>query len=163
MAKVKTQPGAGECRLRVSAKLVSLNGGIVLAVCLLLTAVTFASVYTGRLVLSQALLFLFLTLASWVYLIDSVTEKLCLVGDTIQRTAFIGRNEEVQLTDVKSFLLKHEGLNASVGIESLTVVYQDGREERIPLGPCWRRRDLEAFLESVEQSMGYEGILAEEL
>ena len=142
------------CTLRATAKLISLNGGFVLAVCIVLSAITLASAHTGRLAMSQAFLFLFLSLASWIYLIDSVSERICLNKNTIERTSLIGRSMTVPLKDVNELLLKHEGLNTSIGIESLTVSYTDGKEERIPLGPCWRHRDLETFLESVEKAMG---------
>jgi hypothetical protein len=151
-----------ECALCVSAKLISLNGGIVLAICLVLTAVTVASVMSQSFVASQSILFVVLTLASWIYLIDSVSEKLRLEGEDIVRTSVIGKHMTIDIRDIKSLLLRHEGLNQQVGIESLTVEYQDGNTERMPLGPCWRRRELEAFLASVEQAMGYEGVVTSE-
>jgi len=150
------------CALRVGAKLVSLNGGIVLAICLVLTAVTAASALAQSFAASQSLLFVVLTLASWIYLVDSVSEKLQLEGENILRTSAVGRHVRMSIGDIKSLLLRHEGLNQQVGIESLTVEYQDGRTERMPLGPCWRRRELEAFLASVESAMGYEGVVESE-
>jgi hypothetical protein len=146
----------GDCAICVKAGIVSLNGGIVLAICLLLTAVTAASVLTKNFVASQTILFVILSLASWMYLLDGASEKLYLAGGSLIRSSLFGRSQDIDLSDVSSFLLKHEGLNQKVGIESLTVAYGDGREERLPLGPCWRRRDLEHFLESVERVMGYE-------
>lgn len=152
----------GECVLRVGAKLVSLNGGIVLAICLVLTAVTAASIMAESFVASQTILFVILSVASWVYLIDSVSEKLSLEGKNIVRTSAIARRMSINIRDIKSMLLRHEGLNQQVGIESLTTEYQDGSTERMPLGPCWRRSDLEAFLESVERDMGYEDVTESE-
>jgi hypothetical protein len=160
----KTGPKAENetCALHVSAKLVSLNGGVVLAVCLLLTIVTVASVMARSFVASQTALFVVLTIASWIYLIDSVSESLRLEGEQIVRTSVIGRSVIVDIGNIKSLLLKHEGLNQQVGIESLTVTYRNGKTERLPLGPCWRRRELEAFLASVESVMGYEDVVEHE-
>jgi len=149
------------CTVRVHAKLVSLNGGVVLAVCIILTAVFAATYLTARLAAVQSALITVLMVAAWVYLVDSVSESLSLVGRTIQRSSSFSPRTVIKLDDIKSLLLVHEGLNQEVGIESITATYRNGRFERLSLGPCWRRRDLESFLQSVEQAMGNGKLLEE--
>jgi hypothetical protein len=149
------------CALTVRAKLVSLNGGVVLAVCIVLTSMVLGAYLTNRFGGTQIALFLILTFASWVYLLDSVTERLALVGDAIVRTSALGTRFEIKLDDLSALYLIHEGLNQEIGIESINARYRDGREEKLPLGPSWRRHELEAFLASVEKAMGKKKLLKE--
>ncbi|MBD3284494.1 hypothetical protein GF395_03590 [Candidatus Uhrbacteria bacterium] len=155
----RSTPTNEVCVLRAKAKIVSLNGGIVLAIVMLLTAITIGSVLTSSFVASQTILFIILTVASWAYLLDSTSERMELKGNQIVRSSLFGRKVTVSLDEIESLVLRHEGLNQNVGLESLTLIYQDEREEQVALGPCWRRRDLEAFLSSVEQQMGYEEVV----
>ncbi|MBE7525070.1 hypothetical protein KJZ71_02610 [Patescibacteria group bacterium] len=147
------------CVVVAHARLISLNGGIVLAVCIVLSSLTAALFLTERFAVSQAILFVILMIGAWIYLIDGASEKLSLQDHSLVRSSRLGRELRIKLVDVSSLVLRHEGLNPSLGIESLTIVFRDGHEERIPLGPCWRRRDLESFLSSVEEAMGYEDVV----
>ncbi|OGL73914.1 hypothetical protein A3E39_03995 [Candidatus Uhrbacteria bacterium RIFCSPHIGHO2_12_FULL_60_25] len=159
--KQKKKADEAACAIQVRAKLVSLNGGVVLGVCIILSSMAVAAYVTNRFASVQNGLIVVLTLAAWVYLLDSVTERLQLVGDAIERSSILGRHMTIKLDDIEALLLIHEGLNQEVGIESLTARYRDGKEERLPLGPCWRRHELEAFLSSVEQAMGKAKLLEE--
>jgi hypothetical protein len=149
------------CAIQVHAKLVSLNGGVVLAVCIVLSAISAAAFVSAHLTSSQGVLFGVLSLFAWLYLIDSVTEHLALQGDVIEKSSFLSRRMTVALRDMREMLLIHEGLNQEVGIESLVVRYRGGKTEKLPLGPCWRRHELEAFLRSVEQAIGSPELLEE--
>ncbi|HWQ99885.1 MAG TPA: hypothetical protein VN397_03510 [Candidatus Methylomirabilis sp.] len=159
--KQKKKEDEAACALQVRAKLVSLNGGVVLSICILLTALAVAAGFTNSFASSQTMLLAVLTVGAWIYLLDSSTERLSLIGDTIVRASVLGRRSVIKLDDIAALLLVHEGLNQEVGIESLTARYHDGREEKLPLGPCWRRRELEAFLSSVEKAMGKTKLLEE--
>jgi hypothetical protein len=152
---------AMECVVQVRARLASLNGGIILSIAILLTAFFGASLLTNQLEAGQTILFGILTLMAWAYVADGATERLSLVGDTMVRASLFHRTNNILLNDLESLLLVHEGLNQEVGIESITARYRDGRKERLPLGPCWRRTDLEAFCSSVEQEMGNRKLLEE--
>jgi len=147
------------CMRIVTAKLVSLNGGVVLSLCILVTAIALAMTLATGASAPQTILFVLLSFASWVYLIDGCTEKLILSGSSIVLTSAIGAPRVLNLADVRSLVLRHEGFNATVGIESITVTTVEGRRSRLPLGPCWRRRDLESFLSSVTEAMGYVGVV----
>ena len=140
--------------LQAQAKLVSLNGGVVLGLCILFTAFFIASLVTQQLASVQVILFGILMIGAWAYLIDAVTERVSLVGASLERTSLLSRHVSISFDDVDDLVLIHEGLNQEVGIESVMVRYRDGRNERLPLGPCWKRRDLEAFLAGVESVMG---------
>ena len=141
------------------ARLISLHGGIVLAVCIVLSSLTAALFITHSFAASQAILFVILTVGAWFYLIDSVSEKLSLQDHSLIRSSRFSGVTRIELVALSSLVLRYEGLNPSLGIESLTASFQDGHEERIALGPCWRQSDLEPFLASVEEAMGYEGVV----
>ncbi len=143
----------------VNAKIVSINGGVVLALCLLVTTIAIASALVQNGSGSQTVLFAMLSFASWVYLIDAVTEKLRLCGRDIVFSSAITAPKTVTLDGIRTIMLRHEGLNANVGVESVTIKMKDGKSQRLPLGPCWRRRELEAFLDSVSAAMGYGDIV----
>lgn len=149
------------CVLQVKARLVSLNGGVVLALALLLSAFLAGALLSSQFAFGQMVLFGVLALAAWLYLLDSVTERLFVTGDQIERASLFGRRASIKLDDLDALLLVHEGLNQEIGIESLTARYRNGRSVRLPLGPCWRRRDLETFLTSVEQAMGSRKLVEE--
>jgi hypothetical protein len=142
------------CVVQVQATLVSLNGAVVLGLCVVFTAFFAASVFTQQLASAQVVLFGILSVGAWAYLIDAVTERVSLVGQTLERTSRLSRRVAIPFGDVDELLLIHEGLNQEVGIESVVVRYRDGHTERLPLGPCWQRHELQAFLASVQSAMG---------
>lgn len=149
------------CAIQIQARVTSLGGGVVLATALLFVAGAWGM--AGRLESSTiAALFGFLALAAFAYLLDGVSERLGLYGETLVHTRLFGGRTAIPLSNIQSMRLVHEGLNQQVGMESVTVRYRNGREERLALGPCWRRRDLESFLHSVEQELG-KGALLEEI
>jgi hypothetical protein len=152
-----TTPDA--CVREVNAKLVSINGGVVLALCILVTTVAIASALVQNGSGTQAVLFAMLAFASWVYLIDAVTEKMRLCGREIILSSAITSSKVLKLDGIRTITLRHEGLNANLGVESVTIKTIDGHSSRLPLGPCWRRRELEAFLDSISSLMGYGDIV----
>jgi hypothetical protein len=147
------------CVREVNAKIVSINGGVVLALCILVTTVAIASSLVQNGSGTQAVLFGMLAFASWVYLIDAVTEKLRLCGRDIILSSAISSPKTLKLDGIRTITLRHEGLNANLGVESVTIKTIDGQSSRLPLGPCWRRRELEAFLDSISSHMGYGDIV----
>jgi hypothetical protein len=151
----------GSCAIQVKARLIALNGGIVLAVCIMLTGLGVAAYLANRVAGMQIALLSVFALGSWVYLLDGVTEQLELTGNEIVRTSILSGRLVIKLDDIEALYLIHEGLNQEIGIESLTAKYVDGSTERLPLGPCWRRHELEAFLKSVEQALGKKKLLKE--
>ncbi len=139
--------------LKAHARLISLHGGVILAICILFTAFFIAAVLATRLTGVQSALFGVLMVAAWIYLLDAATERLSFANNLLERASFLGRHIQVPVGGTDTLLLVHEGLNQEVGIDSIVIRRATGREERLPLGPCWRKRDLEAFLRSVEQAM----------
>lgn len=142
-----------ECVTSVHARLVSVHGGLLLGIAFSLSAFLVAAFMAGSLELSQQMLFGLLAIASWIYLLDSVTERVELVGSLLVRRSLFQRRTEISVTDLRQLVLVHEGLNQAVGLESLIVRRMNGEEEIISLGPCWRTRDLQAFIRSVDQWM----------
>jgi hypothetical protein len=143
----------------IRAKLISLGGGVLCAVSLLLFALMFAA-FMARDVsaIQQALLF-FLLAAVGVYLVDSWSEWLSFDGSRLTFDSWFKRKRTVSLTDIDEILLVHQGLNLDRGIISLQFRRPDGDAARFSLGPLWRERDLEAFLRTVEKTLGRKKLL----
>lgn len=152
-----------KCDIDVNARFISINSGVILAVCIVLSALVAGTFLSNRLAPAQAALFIVLAIASWVYFLDSATEHLALLGKKIVKTSLISPRQSIELNSIQSMVLKHEGPNQEIGIESIVVTYTNGRRGRIALGPCWRKHELEAFLASVQKFMGYEEGMVESI
>src|SRR3990167_9841967 len=72
--KQKKKADEAACAIQVRAKLVSLNGGVVLGVCIILSSMAVAAYVTNRFASVQNGLIVVLTLAAWVYLLDRSEE-----------------------------------------------------------------------------------------
>jgi len=142
-------PTSPSGHLHAEALLVSLNGGILLAIAILLTSSAVATASSGVIHWISLVTFGALGFAAWVYLIDGMTEGLMYDNGSIIRHSALAKRDELSLTNASKVTLKYEGLNLLSGIESITVIRSDKTMSRMALGPCWRRRDLEAFLEAV--------------
>ncbi len=134
----------------VHARLVSLGGGILLGVLLAFAALLF-EVYTSPTSMRvQQLLVSAIGVGLIVYLVDSASETLKWHAPTIIFNSWLKRRRRISLLGRESIQLVHEGLNLEHGIESLVVCGHEGEQaQRFSLGPLWRRRDLEAFLQEV--------------
>jgi hypothetical protein len=149
-------PKEEKCDIEVSARFVSVNSGIILGVCIVTTALVIGALLADRLALTQTILFTILAVTAWIYYLDGTTEHLALAGKSIVKTSLISPKQTIPLDAVQSMVLKHEGPNQEIGIESIVIRYANGRRERLALGPCWRKHELESFLASVQKIMGYE-------
>lgn len=142
-----------ECIVTARAELVSLGGAVLLAMCLLITAVFIMAMFSPVVTGIQRFIAIVLFGSSWAYFLDSVTEKLALIGDTVVFTAAMSRTRRVPLVELEGMVLIHQGLNLEHGIETLEFRQYKKRVDRVSLGPCWQRHKLEGFLHSVEQAM----------
>ncbi|MFA5130225.1 MAG: hypothetical protein WC477_04915 [Patescibacteria group bacterium] len=143
---------AASTSLHAEALLVSLNGGIVFAIAILMSSVAIASGTQGMAGLTQAVLFGLLSIGAWAYLVDGITEKIVYEKDSLVRKSLLAGTTSASLANAERVVLKYEGLNLISGVESITVFYRDKKTSRIALGPCWRRRDIDAFLQAVVQA-----------
>lgn len=96
-----------------------------------------------------------------IYVVDGASESLTLQDDALTFDGWFTRRRRMVLTDVVQVLLVHEGLNTEWGIETLTCMRRDGNDERLALGPLWRRRDLEVFLRELEATLHDQKIVEE--
>lgn len=160
--KSKVIRGHESCLFLTHARLISVNGGIIIAIAVLLTVLTVAASLSGEFIATQVILFGLLALAGWVYVLDSASETLCMEEDALVRKSFLSRTQKIPLKDIAKLRFRHEGLNSQIGMESLTVQYEGGELHRISLGPCWRHYEIEAFLKSVEKAMGKEHVFVHE-
>ena len=60
-----------------------------------------------------------LTLVCWIYLLDSVTEKLRLADKCIEYRSIFSRRRKYHLNELEAVLLVHEGFNLEKGFESI--------------------------------------------
>ena len=142
-----------DCPIRVQAELVSLGGGVMLAICLVVTAFLIVALYSPDITGVQRFIAIILAGAAWTYLFRSSTEELILVGEEITYRAKLARTRTVSLRELETMLLVHEGLNLERGIETIEFRLFTKKIERVSLGPCWQRHKLEAFLGSVEDAL----------
>jgi hypothetical protein len=142
-----------ECVTDVRAEIVTLGGAIVLALCILLSAVAFGVSQLPDVTGLQRAILVILAIASWVYFFDSVTERLRLVDHAVEFTAILSRRRHVPLAELDAMLLVYQGFNLEKGIESLEFRRHGAKPDVVALGPCWQRHKLEAFLHSVEEAL----------
>lgn len=150
-----------ECLTDVRARVTSIGGGIVFAICLAVTALFIITLSTPSVTSSQRIIVFMLTVATWGYLLSSSTERLCLRDRSIVYTSILGRKKIVPLVDLDEMLLVHQGFNLERGIETIEFRRHEKDPERLALGPCWHRHELEAFLHSVEEAMNDPQLLEE--
>lgn len=139
------------CRIYVRAGVFSLGGGVLLALCLLFSALTvtvrslpdvsFGSVFGSGL----------LCVIAWIYLLKGCREELLYRTGRLVHVSWTGRMRELSLTGVVTVALIHQGLNLEPGMETLEIRYEHGSVERLALGPCWQRNKLESFFRSLEE------------
>ncbi len=150
------------CERDVRAQLFSVGGAVVFALCLLLTVLTVIAFLSSGQTMVQQLIAVMLCGASWLYLLSSMTERLRLEDHSVIYSSSLGRTYRVALEDLEEMLLVHQGFNLERGIETIEF-RKSGEEsgERISLGPCWHRHDLESFLHSVEEALNNPELLEE--
>lgn len=152
-APQRSAPQRTECPIRVQAEIVSIGGGVMLAICMLVTTLLIMAVYSPDVSSLQRTIAGILTVAAWMYLLRSSSEELVLVGEEITYRAKPARTRTVSLKDLESMVLIHQGLNLERGIETVELHLFSDKVEHISLGPCWQRHKLEAFLGSVEDAL----------
>lgn len=139
-----------ECIREVHAQFVSLGGAIILSVCITLTLLAFMALMLPQVTSVQLGILVMLSLACWIYLIDSVTEKLRLVDHAIEYRSFFSRRKLYALGELEAVLYVHQGFNLERGFESVEFRRVNVKPDRISLGPCWQRNKLEGFMRSIE-------------
>jgi hypothetical protein len=139
-----------ECIREVHAQFVSLGGAIILSVCITLTLLVLMAFQLPQTTAVQRGILVLLGLASWIYLIDSVTEKLRLVDHSIEYRSFFSRPKLYALSELEAVLYVHQGFNLERGFESVEFRRVSLKPDRISLGPCWQRNKLEGFMRSIE-------------
>lgn len=149
------------CVIRVHAELVSLGGGIVLTICLLLTGILLIAFTLPSVTSIQRLISGIFFIAGWLYLWKSATEELFFEHKKLFFTSTLGRTHEIELDEIESVLLVHEGLNLEQGIETLEIRFRDRPPEQFSLGPCWQRNKLEKFLHALEEILHMPKVLEE--
>lgn len=150
VVRTKEEP---TCLREVHAEVFSVGGAVILAVCLVLTAATLMAAQSARVSELQRVVMVALTVGAWLYVLDSLSERLRLVDHSVEYKSFLGRRRLIPLEELEAMLFVYEGFNLERGIESIEFRRTNRAPERISLGPCWHQHKLEAFLRSVEQAL----------
>ena len=100
-------------------------------------------------------------LAALLYLAESLRETLTLTDQEIIFSRWHRPAISLTLTEIQEMHLLHEGLNLEHGIESLILKMRDGSEKKWPLGPLWRKRRLERFLQVLEHTFPHTRLVEE--
>ncbi len=141
------------CLVCARAEFVSLGGIIVFALCILFTALLLFMLTVPGATSAQLVIALVLVAASWVYFINSVTEKLSLVDHSLVFTSVLGRARRIPLSELEAMVLRHEGFNLERGMQTIELRQAGKKPDRISLGPCWQRNKLDSFLDSVDRAL----------
>lgn len=129
--------------IAVHARFYSLGGIILCGLLLALGALAYGGWF------ERALFVLLLA-----YIADAWSEKLILKDDTLIFDSFFRRRRTIDVCNMRDVLIVHEGLNPEHGIVSVRFRPRGGNEERLPLGPLWKRDELEAFFGGLENAVG---------
>lgn len=146
-----TSEDEGECIVHTSSQLVSLGGAVLLVICMVVTSLFCVALLSPNVTGVQRFIAAALFAASWLYLLNSVTEHLSLMGREIVFRAALSRTRRFPVEDLQAMVFVHQGLNLEQGIETIEFRRYNQLPERIALGPCWQRNQLEGFLRSVEK------------
>jgi hypothetical protein len=147
---------------RIRAQIISLGGGVLLAIALLLAALLLVAFMLSSVSRFESIFLLFLTGACLLYFVDSLTEVMMFDQGVLIFDSLLKRRRRVDLSMIHEILFIHEGLNLEHGIESLIFRRSDGDVvARFDLGPLWRRSALESFLHEVERTLGRTKLLQE--
>lgn len=142
-----------ECPVQVCAEAASLGGAVLLAVCMLLSAILVMAMFSPSVTSTQRFIAGVLVVSSWAYFLNSCTEKLCLIGKTLKFQAKLSRSLEIPLDELETMTLTHEGFNLERGIETIEFRRTGMKPEKVSLGPCWQKNKLESFMKSVKLAL----------
>lgn len=131
----------------------SLGGGILLAICVIISALFYMVMTAPDLTSVQRFIAIILFIGSWAYFLNSTTERLSCVGKTLTFKSALNTTRRIPLDELDALILRHEGFNLERGIESLELRRDDHPPDRIALGPCWQQRKLESFVQSVGRAL----------
>lgn len=150
-----------ECVREARADIFSVGGAIIASLCVMLTVIAVMVLNTPTVTVSQRVIVLVLTMASWLYFLSSATERLQLVDHAVEYTSAFSARRHIPLEELEAMLLIHQGFNLERGIETIEFRRRGKKSDRIALGPCWQRHKLEAFLHSVEEALNAPELLEE--
>ncbi len=151
--RLAEQSSEKQCLRAVRAEFFTLGGAVILIVCVVISSVVFLAAQMRAITDSQFIILSVLTLAAWLYFFDSLSERLQLVDHSIEYRSFFSRRRLVPLQELEGLFLLYEGFNLERGIETLEIRRRGKKPDRIPLGPCWQKNKLEAFLKSVGEAL----------
>ncbi|MCC7356918.1 hypothetical protein IT408_00190 [Candidatus Uhrbacteria bacterium] len=149
------------CVRDVRAQAISIGGVILIAICVILTVVALLMLESMTITSAQRGIIGLLAFGSWLYAIDSLSERLTLVNKEVHFRSFFSRHRAIPLIELEAMILVQQGFNLEQGMQSIEFRRHGFEPDHITLGPCWRRHRLEDFLHSVELALNDPHLLEE--
>ena len=136
------------CEIESRAEIISLGAVIVIGIAFLMSAFAlFALMHPSRDLL-QIVPAVAAAVATWLFVIDSCSERLLLIGNDVTLTSRFRRVRRVSLSGAESLSFHHEGFNLEQGMVAIEV-RKKNQSLRLPLGPCWQNRTVISCLQRI--------------
>lgn len=141
------------CRIHVRSEFVSVGGGILFGLFIIVIALFIMVMRSPDTTSAQRFIAVVLLIASIAYVVNSLTERLTFVGNILTYDSLLSSKRAIPLDELEAVILTHEGFNLEKGMQSLEFHRVGHKPDRVALGPCWQERKLEAFITSVSAAM----------
>lgn len=134
----------------IRAQLVSMGGGIILAVTIMVTLVFIFSFLMPQGNGTQLLIIIILSIISWVYFINCATEHLKLTESELIYSSMLTRTQRIAFEDIEAYKLTDLGVQLNGSMYVLEIQHAEKKQPvEISLGPCWRRHELRQFIKTL--------------
>lgn len=144
---------AKKCRIQVRAEFLSVGGGILFGLFLLVVALFIMAMASPSTTSAQRFIAIVLFFGSIAYVVNSLTERMTFFGNVLTFDSLFSSKRMIPLDELEAVILTHEGFNLEKGMQSIEFRRVGHRPDRIALGPCWQIRKLQSFIRSISTAM----------
>ncbi|MHB8830832.1 MAG: hypothetical protein ACYC44_01850 [Patescibacteria group bacterium] len=138
----------------IRANFISLGGGVILAITIVATLFLVFSLLIPMVAPLQLAIIAILALACWIYAINRFSERFRLIDGDLEFNIALGRSQKFKLEQVTALRLTNLGWSLNGDFYVLEIGLAERNQPiQIGLGPCWRRQDLTAFIDTVGRSL----------
>ncbi len=151
--KNRKVPKIRSCPIEVRAHLFSIAGIALLVGCVALTSFLVAALSFAPITNTQLIILFVLTGASWIYFVNSTTERFHLSENVLEFRSSLGRSRQLPISDLELFSVTHFKLTTDRAFGAATFQLQGEELQEISLGPCWKRRELDMLTATLQDMM----------